>query len=149
MLLPEAATSGRTPHDNHDQGVLVTVRIDTGHIVQLVCEHQTDPPTRRVRYAGLEQGNRAAGLCWQRPLTDRPADSHRRLMEPRTAFDARHRRGSGSSDPVAKLGDANGDWCDRNDHAHGHPEENCLSEQADFEIHAHHASEERAWQEDD
>jgi hypothetical protein len=44
------------------EGVLISMGVDTDHVVQLVCKHQTDPPTRRVRYAGLEQGNRAAGL---------------------------------------------------------------------------------------
>lgn len=47
--------------DDRDR-VLVAMGVDGDHVVQLVCEHPTDPPTRRVRYAGLEQGNRAAGL---------------------------------------------------------------------------------------
>ena len=42
--------------------VLVAMSIDADHVVHLLCKHSTDPPTRRVRYAGLEQGNRAAGL---------------------------------------------------------------------------------------
>jgi hypothetical protein len=42
--------------------VLIAMGVDSDHVVQLVCKHPTDPPTRRVRYAGLEQGNRAAGL---------------------------------------------------------------------------------------
>jgi hypothetical protein len=47
----------------HDRDrVLVAMGVDADHVVQLVCKHPTDPPTRRVRYAGLEQGNRAAGL---------------------------------------------------------------------------------------
>jgi hypothetical protein len=47
--------------DDRDR-VLVAMGVDADHVVQLVCEHPTDPPTRRVRYAGLEQGNRVAGL---------------------------------------------------------------------------------------
>lgn len=47
--------------DDRDR-VLVAMGVDADHVVELVCEHPTDPPTRRVRYAGLEQGNRAAGL---------------------------------------------------------------------------------------
>ena len=42
--------------------VLVAMGIDADHVVHLLCKHSIDPPTRRVRYAGLEQGNRAAGL---------------------------------------------------------------------------------------
>jgi hypothetical protein len=37
--------------------------VDADQVIQLVCEHPTDPPTRRVRYAGLEQGNRARQVC--------------------------------------------------------------------------------------
>lgn len=44
------------------QGVFVAVGVDANRVVQLVYKHQTDPPTRRVRFAGPEQGNRAAGL---------------------------------------------------------------------------------------
>ena len=51
----------RASVDNRE-GVLIAMGVDTDHVVQLVCKHPTDPPTRRVRYAGLEQGNRAAGL---------------------------------------------------------------------------------------
>ena len=42
--------------------VLIAVGVDTDQVAHLLCKHSTDPPTRRVRYAGLEQGNRAAGL---------------------------------------------------------------------------------------
>jgi hypothetical protein len=44
------------------QSVLVAVGVDANRVVQFICKHQTDPPTRRVRFAGLEQSNRAAGL---------------------------------------------------------------------------------------
>jgi hypothetical protein len=48
---------------NHGERVLVSMRIDTDHVIDtLSASIPTDPPTRRVRYAGLEQGNRAAGL---------------------------------------------------------------------------------------
>lgn len=69
-VLVAACAGGRRCLRDHRAGVrvddcdrmLVAMGIDADHLVQLVCEHPTDPPTRRVRYAGLEQGNRAAGL---------------------------------------------------------------------------------------
>src|SRR5262245_42125736 len=65
-----ACVGGRRRLRDHGAGVRVddgyrvpiAMGVDADHVVQLVCEHPTDPPTRRVRYAGLEQGNRAAGL---------------------------------------------------------------------------------------
>ena len=49
---------------NDRERVLIAVGIDTDHVVQLVCKHPTDPPTRLAGSsdAGLMQGNRAAGL---------------------------------------------------------------------------------------
>ena len=35
---------------NDRERVSVAMRVDTHHVVQLVCKHPTDPPTRRVRW---------------------------------------------------------------------------------------------------
>jgi hypothetical protein len=42
--------------------VLIAMGVDTYDVIQLVCKHPDRSSVRRVRYAGLEQGNRAAGL---------------------------------------------------------------------------------------
>ena len=47
--------------DDRDR-VLVAMGVDADHVVHLLCKHSTDPPTRRVRYAGLEQGT-ARQVC--------------------------------------------------------------------------------------
>ena len=52
--------SGWRSHDR--EHVLIAVRVDTNHVIQFVCKHPDRSSTRTVRYAGLEQGNRAAGL---------------------------------------------------------------------------------------
>jgi len=65
-----ACAGGRCRLRDHRAGVrvddrervLVAMGVDADHVVHLLCKHSIDPPTRRVRYAGLEQGNRAAGL---------------------------------------------------------------------------------------
>ncbi len=50
-------------HDDDRERVLVAVRVDTDHVVHLLCKHPDRSSVhRRVRHAGLEQGNRAAGL---------------------------------------------------------------------------------------
>jgi hypothetical protein len=48
---------------NDRQRVLVAVSVDTDHVVHQLCKHPDRSSVhRRVRCAGLEQGNRAAGL---------------------------------------------------------------------------------------
>jgi hypothetical protein len=42
--------------------VLIAMGIDTDDVIQFVCKHSDRSSVRRVRYAGLEHGNRAAGL---------------------------------------------------------------------------------------
>jgi hypothetical protein len=49
--------------DDDREHMLVAVRVDTDHVVHLLCKHHDRSSVhRRVRNAGLEQGNRAAGL---------------------------------------------------------------------------------------
>jgi hypothetical protein len=49
--------------DYDREHMFVAVRVDTDHVVHLLCKHPDRSSVhRRVRNAGLEQGNRAAGL---------------------------------------------------------------------------------------
>ena len=57
--LRDYRSAGRC-HDR--QHVLIAVSVDADHVIQFVCKHPDRSSLRRVRYAGLEQGNRAAGL---------------------------------------------------------------------------------------
>jgi hypothetical protein len=50
---------------NDRDRVPIAMRVDSDHVVQLVCKHHADPPTRLVGSGGRRsehKGNRAAGL---------------------------------------------------------------------------------------
>lgn len=53
---------GTRRRDDNREHVLIAMGVDTDDVIQFVCKHPDRSSVRRVRYAGLEQGNRAAGL---------------------------------------------------------------------------------------
>ena len=51
--------------DNDSERVLIAVRIDTDHVIHLVCKHpdrSSDSNSQGPDDVGLMQGNRVAGL---------------------------------------------------------------------------------------
>jgi hypothetical protein len=98
-LLPDSRARERPPllrdhgagaRVDDRQGVLVAVGVDANRVVQFICKHQTDPPTRRVRFAGLEQGKpRGRSVMSHTPSADRLLDQANSGRHPGAAVHTR------------------------------------------------------------